>query len=63
MRDFGIILAVLGTGAGVASFIYTIVRNLKKDFDEKFERLDNRIFQLAMGKSLKEIMLEEKGEK
>ena len=46
---------VVGTGIGIISFIYSIYRNFKNEI----EKLDNRIFQLAMGKSLKEILLEE----
>ena len=65
--DWLTILTVIGTGFGVVGFVYQYLRNVKEDikssinkYDDKFEMLENRIFQLAMGKSLKQIMLEEK---
>lgn len=58
--DWGIFCTVIGTAIGVVGLIYLIVRNFKIDFNAKFELLEERIFQLAMGKSLKEIMLEQK---
>lgn len=61
--DWGIFWTIIGSAVGVVVLIYSIIRNFKRDFDSKFELLDNRIFQLAMGKSLKEIMLEEKNNK
>lgn len=58
--EWTIILTILGTGFAIISFIYQFLRNFKSDVEKKFEILDNRIFQLAMGKTLKEILKEEK---
>lgn len=65
--DWGIFWTVLSATGGIIGIVYAFFRNLKTDinqrfesFERKFEFLENRIFQLAMGKSLKEIMLEEK---
>ncbi len=58
--DWVIFWTIIGSRTAVVGLIYVIVRNFKTDFNSKFELLDNRIFQLAMGKSLKEIMREEK---
>jgi hypothetical protein len=67
--DWGIFWTILGSALGIIGFVYTFLRNVKEDIksmidlhDNKFEVLDNRIFQLAMGKSLKDIMKEEKEE-
>lgn len=58
--DWGIFWTIIGASSGVVGLIYLIIRNFKTDFNAKFDLLDNRIFQLAMGRSLKEILKEEK---
>lgn len=60
--DIGIFFTVVGSAVGIVALIYTIVRNFKNDFDSKFIILEERIFQLAMGKSFREILKSEKEE-
>ena len=70
------ILTIISSSAAIIASLYGFFIWIRRFFikrfaqvderlekmDERFEMLDNRIFQLAMGKSLKEIMLEERGE-
>jgi len=62
--SWGVYWSIFWTMGGfsvcVVGLIYTIVRNFKKDFNDKFVLMEERIFQLAMGKSFKEILKEEK---
>jgi hypothetical protein len=65
--------AILGTGIGIISAIatvvgltYTFLRNFKNDINARMDRadaridvLEERIFLLATGKTLKEAMLEQ----
>jgi hypothetical protein len=59
--------SVIGTGIALAGFMYGIIRNLKTDLQKNYDRselridaLEERIFLLATGKTLKEAMLESK---
>lgn len=58
--DWRIFWTIICASSGIVGLIYLIIRNFKTDFNAKFDLLDNRIFQLAMGRSLKEILKEEK---
>ena len=65
--DIRLVFIVIGTGLTTVGLIYTVIRNFRKDLKadrEKFEAAvqaqDERIFQLATGKTLKEAMLEAK---
>lgn len=67
MFDWGMFWTIIGSALAVIGFIYQFLRNVKsdireklKDSDDKFALLDNRIFELAMGKSLKEILQAER---
>lgn len=77
----GVILTILGTGVGVVTLVYQIMRNFKDDVnskfeamerrldksDARFEKIDQRLFLLALGKDLPSILKsereEQKGEK
>lgn len=57
----------IGTVAATVGIMYTFMRNLKEEFKNemniihgRIDQQENRIFQLAMGKSLKDIIIEEK---
>jgi predicted translin family RNA/ssDNA-binding protein len=55
-------LATLGSAAAV---YFALKSSIRKDVDSMkndIHRLDERIFQMAMGKSLKEILKEEKSQ-
>lgn len=62
--DWNIFWTILGMAVGTVlslwGIIYAVVRNFKMDIKDDIIKLDNRIFQLAMGKTLKEILKEEK---
>ncbi len=57
-------MTIIGTAftviATVIGGVYTIMKHFKSVFKTEISKLDDRIFQLAMGKSFKEILLEEK---
>ena len=61
--DWNLIITVSGAVATIIGVFYGITRNFKHNFNKKFEMLEERIFQLAMGRSLKEILLKEKSKK
>ena len=65
--ELNLFLTVIGTGVAIIVAIivalYTIIRNFKNEVNEKFECLEDRIFQLAMGKSLKDVLIEERTKK
>lgn len=61
--DWNIFWTVGGFSVAIVGLIYTIVRNFKKDFNDKFELLEHRIFHLAMGKTFQSILKEEKKNK
>ena len=58
--DIGIICTVLGTGIAIIAFVYSIIRNFRQDLKEALYAQDERIFQLATGKTLREAMMEAK---
>lgn len=65
--NWEIFLSIFGTALAMISVIYGFMRNIradiKSDFDKldnRMEQLENRMFQLAMGKTFKEILLAEK---
>lgn len=67
--NLDLILTGAGTAITTIAVVHSFMRNIRTDIKSDFEKLekrinqmDNRIFQLAMGKSLKEILLEEKNE-
>lgn len=67
MRDWLTILTIITSALTVIGAVFGFFKWFKGIFDKKFaqsdakfELLEERIFQLAMGKSLKEIMKEEK---
>ena len=62
-----IIGVVFGATVSTIGIISHVIRNFKTDIksmlaahEARFEIMENRIFQLAMGKSLKEILQEER---
>jgi len=66
-ETIGIIVAIVATGFTVIGFIYTFLRNFKTDINGHISRietrmdiLDDRMFQLATGKSLQDAILEER---
>lgn len=68
--EWGIVCTVVGTGLGIIGFIYTLIRNFKKDIKENFEKhekrfemIDQRLFLLCMGKTLPEILKSERNVK
>ena len=69
MKDINLLVTIIGTAITTIATIYGFMRNIKTDTKNDFDRLekrmaqlDNRMFQLAMGKSFKDILLEEKQE-
>lgn len=48
--------------ATVIGAVYSIMKSFKSEFKTEISKLDDRIFQLAMGKSFKDILMEEKRE-
>lgn len=61
------ILTAIGSVVTISSIFYTIVRNFRTDFNEKFDKMEKRLdnidekmFYLATGKSLAQAILEEK---
>ncbi len=68
--EWNLFFTIIGSTATLIGVIYAVSRNSRIDFNKKFEAhelrfeaLDNRIFQVAMGKSLKDILLEERSKK
>lgn len=64
-----LILTILGTGIGLGAFLYQIIRNFKEDVNKNFERhekrfekIDQRLFLLCIGKSLPDILKAEREE-
>ena len=57
--DWGLFWTIIGSAVGVVGLVYMFVRNFKSDMRQDIEKLDNRIFQVAMGKSLRDVLLEE----
>jgi hypothetical protein len=69
----GIILTIIATGIGAVTLIYSILRNFKTDvnkhiddlskrmdqFELKITSLEERMFLLATGKTLREAIVEE----
>lgn len=58
------------TGITVIGFVYGFLRNFKSDINDRIQKMENRMdnldermFQLATGKSLKDAILEEKMKK
>lgn len=58
---------IVGTGIAVVGFIYMIMRNAKNDvnsridrLDGKIEKLEDRMFYLATGKTLADAIKEER---
>lgn len=74
--DNGIFWTVIGTGITVIGLVYQIMRNFKEDVNKtlksfednferherRFEKLDQRLFLLCMGKTLPEILKSEREE-
>jgi hypothetical protein len=69
--DYKEVLTIVGTGIGVVGVIHQFFRSFKKDFEDKYNKQDEkflkslnmqdeRIFLLATGKTLKEAMIEAK---
>ncbi len=60
----------IGTGLGVVGLMYSIIRNFKSDvvaridkLEDKIISIEERMFWLATGKTLKEAILEQKNRK
>ena len=60
MLDIGVICTVIGTGVGTIALVYQIMKSFKDDIHKRMDAQDERIFQLATGKTLKEAMMEAK---
>lgn len=58
--NLDIMLTCVGTAITTVTVVYGFMRNIRADIKSDFDKLDNRIFQLAMGKTFKEILMEEK---
>ena len=58
--DWALFWTIIGSGVAVIGLVYAFIRNFKTDMRQEIEKLDNRMFHLAMGKTFKEILLEEK---
>lgn len=72
--DWGIFFTVIGTGIGVVALIYQIMRNFKTDVNSclekmdknfekhelRFEKIDQRLFLLCLGKDLPSILKSER---
>lgn len=44
--DVATIATILGTGIGVAGFIYTYLRNFKADMDARFDKMSERFVEM-----------------
>jgi hypothetical protein len=65
-----IIVTILGTGVAIIALNYQFIRNFKEDMNEKFkihekrfEKIDQRLFLLCLGKDLPSILKSEREEK
>ena len=36
------ICTIIGTGIGLAGFLYTIIRNFRQDFDNRFDKMEEK---------------------
>jgi hypothetical protein len=60
MLDIGVIFTVIGSAIGTIALVYQIMKSFKDDLHKRMDAQDEKIFQLATGKTLKEAMLEAK---
>ena len=37
------ILTIIGTGIGIVTFLYTVMRNFKSDMNMKFDKMDEKL--------------------
>ena len=72
--DWGIFWTMFGTALAIIGFVYQIMRNFKADVnnsfkefgdrfekhERRFEKIDQRLFLLCMGKSLPDILRSER---
>jgi len=58
--DWGLFFTIIGTAITSIGFMWQIMKHFEQKMESKMEKLDERIFWLATGKSLKEAILEEK---
>lgn len=36
------IITIIGTGIGIVGFVYTIIRNFRTDFDNRFDKMEQQ---------------------
>jgi hypothetical protein len=60
-------LTMMGSAIAIIGFVYAFLRNFKQDIrsdinkmENRLDRLEDHMFQLATGKSLSQAILEEK---
>ena len=65
--DWGIFGTIVGAVVTIVGLVYQIMRHFKEDVNKnfekherRFERLDQRLFLLCMGKSLPDILKSER---
>ena len=68
--EIGTIATVIGTGITTVTLVYQIMRNFKDDVNKnfekherRFEKIDQRLFLLCLGKDLPSILNAEREEK
>jgi uncharacterized membrane protein YdjX (TVP38/TMEM64 family) len=68
--EIGTIATVIGTGITTVTLVYQIMRNFKDDVNKnfekherRFEKIDQRLFLLCLGKDLPSILKAEREEK
>lgn len=67
--DWAIFITVIGTGIAVVTLVYQVMRNFKDDVNKnfekherRFEKIDQRLFLLCLGKDLPSILKSEREE-
>ena len=55
-----IIATGIGTSISIVGLLYAIIRNFKNDVNSKIEKLEDRMFYLATGKSLADAIKEDR---